>query len=114
MKRLCPQDKKSSRPTFFFKSVFQKQLDFQVENQPRAAFVPIYQYPSQKMLDFAGGGVTRTIGQPGQSVWDTYNPDNFEKKFLGGGGNPDKQKNFHRYHKPGKYVKVIGSGRDSV
>ncbi len=25
------------------------QLDFQVENQPRAAFVPIYQYPSQKM-----------------------------------------------------------------
>ena len=41
-----------------------EELDFQVENQPRAAFVPIYQYPSQKMLEIfflQGGGVTWTI-----------------------------------------------------
>ncbi len=31
------------------------QLDFQVENQPRAAFVPIHQYPRQKMPEGGGG-----------------------------------------------------------
>ena len=31
------------------------------------------------------GGVTQTIGQPGQSVRDTPNQDNLEKKNFAGG-----------------------------
>ncbi len=42
-----------------FSTTSRSKLDFQVENQPRAAFVPIYQYPSQKMSElkffFVGG-----------------------------------------------------------
>ena len=50
-----------------------RKLDFQVENQPWAVFVPIYQYPSQKMSAGGEGGgnpdnlseipLTRTMSQ---------------------------------------------------